>query len=65
MGFYGIDSPVEYLAAFGTGVMKKTGFLCTPFARAVLHPAPIAGNYPLSHALKGILALSQKRKLIT
>ncbi len=65
MGYQGVDSFLEYLFMFGYGVMRKTGLFCSPLARMVLHPGYVSINRPLAHALKGIVQLSKKKKLIT
>ncbi len=65
MGYLGMHSFLEYLSMFGHRVMRKTGFLCSPFARMVLHPGAVFEKGPLSFALKEIWKLSQKRRLIT
>ena len=65
MGYQGMDSFLESLSAFGHSVMRKTGLFCSPLARMVLHPGHVSMKSPLARALKGILQLSQTRKLIT
>lgn len=65
MGFQGVNSLLEYLNMAGNSLMRRTGFLCSPLARMVLHPCSLCANFPFAQALKGVLRLSQKRKLVT
>lgn len=65
MGFQGINVFLENLNSMGNWVMKKTGIICSPLARIVIHPQNISANSAFSQALKLILHLARKRKLVT
>jgi predicted deacetylase len=65
MGYLGMNPVLECLASFGHRAMRKTGILCSPFARMVLHPAAVPKNGPLKWALKEIHKFSRNRDLIT
>ena len=65
MGYQGVNSYLEYLNMWGNSIMRKTGFFCSPLARVVLHPWQDNGSQLFSRALKGILHLFQRRRLVT
>ncbi|MFQ6110236.1 MAG: DUF2334 domain-containing protein [Candidatus Aminicenantales bacterium] len=65
MGFQGVNGSLEYLNMWGNILMRRTGLLCSPLARIVLHPRNGCKSRPFVQALEGILQLSRKRELVT